>query len=75
MLVLARKIEESVVVLGAGGLEPMLRVTILESRGGCVRLGFEAGADVLIHRSEVWQRIRGHEPPACLEIGPTVPVV
>ena len=58
MLVLSRKSQESVVVMGAGGFEPMLKVVVLESKNGSVRLGFEAETDVLIHRSEVWERIR-----------------
>ena len=35
----------------------MLKVTVLEVRGGNVKLGFEAGAEVPIHRAEVWERI------------------
>jgi len=31
---------------------------VLEIRGGKVRLGFEADADVPVHRWEVWERIR-----------------
>ncbi len=58
MLVLSRKNQESVVVMEADGREPKLKVTVLESRNGSVRLGFEAQIDVLIHRWEVWQRIR-----------------
>jgi carbon storage regulator CsrA len=57
--VLTRKIQEAVVVLGAGGIDPMLKVTVLESRSGGVRLGFEAETDVRIHRWEVWQQILG----------------
>ena len=57
MLVLSRKNQESIVVTEPGGREPRLKVTVLESRNGSVRLGFEAQTDVLIHRWEVWQRI------------------
>ena len=57
MLVLTRKKEESVVVTAPGAAEPILKVTVLESRTGGVRLGFEARTDVLIHRWEVWERI------------------
>ncbi len=59
MLVLTRKSLESVVVGGSGGLERMLKVTVLEIKHGSVRLGFEADADIPVHRLEVWERIRG----------------
>jgi carbon storage regulator len=57
MLVLSRKPQESVVVGGADRFERLLKVTVLEIKGGSVRLGFEADADVPVHRSEVWERI------------------
>jgi carbon storage regulator CsrA len=64
MLVLSRKSQESVVVGGSAGFERMLKVTVLEIRGGCVRLGFEADADIPVHRWEVWERIRtGNHAP------------
>jgi carbon storage regulator len=58
MLVLSRKKQESVVVMAASGCEQMLKVTVLEIRSGCVRLGFDASAEVPVHRAEVWERIR-----------------
>ena len=58
MLVLTRKSQESVVVGGSDHLQCMLKVTVLEISGGKVRLGFEADADVPVHRWEVWERIR-----------------
>ena len=58
MLVLSRKRKEAVVVSGASGNEQMLKVTVLEVRGGNVKLGFEASDEVPIHRAEVWERIR-----------------
>jgi carbon storage regulator CsrA len=58
MLVLSRKIEESVVVGDHERFEPMLRVTVLEINGQRVSLGFEARADFPVHRWEVWERIR-----------------
>ncbi len=57
MLVLSRKSMESVVVGGPAHVERMLRVTVLEIKNGCVRLGFEADASVRVDRSEVWERI------------------
>jgi carbon storage regulator CsrA len=58
MLVLTRKCQEAVVVSGAAGLEPLLKVTVLGITNGKVRLGFEAAEDVPVHRLEVWERIR-----------------
>ena len=58
MLVLSRKSQEAVVVSAASGTEQVLKVTVLGVCNGRVKLGFEAGADVPIHRAEVWERIR-----------------
>jgi carbon storage regulator CsrA len=63
MLVLSRKSQESVMVGGSVGFERMLKVTVLEIRNGCVRLGFEVDAAVPVHRLEVWERIRAKPPP------------
>ena len=57
MLVLTRRAEQSVVIGGSAGFERMLKVTVLEIKGSQVRLGFEADADVPVHRWEVWERI------------------
>jgi carbon storage regulator len=57
MLVLSRKTQESVVVGGYERFERMIRITVLDIKGGKVRLGFEADADVPVHRSEVGERI------------------
>jgi carbon storage regulator CsrA len=57
MLVLTRKSNESVVVGGSGRFESLLKVTVLEIKSGCVRLGFEADASIPVHRSEVWEKI------------------
>lgn len=57
MLVLTRKPQEAVVVGGADRFERLLKVTVLDIKNGKVRLGFEADADVPVHRLEVWERI------------------
>ncbi|MCI0364497.1 MAG: carbon storage regulator, partial [Phycisphaerales bacterium] len=57
MLVLSRKSQEVVVVGGSGSLHRLVRVTVIEIRGGKVWLGFDADADVPVHREEVWERI------------------
>ncbi len=58
MLVLTRKTRESVVIGNLERLESVLKVTVLQIKGGGVKLGFEVADDVLVHRSEVWERIR-----------------
>lgn len=60
MLVLTRKSNEAVIVGGPGGLEPLLKVTVLEITSGRVRLGFEGAADLPVHRLEVWEKIRAN---------------
>ena len=60
MLVLSRKCQEVVVVGGAAGAEPMLKITVVNIEDGRVRLGFEAADNVAIHRLEVWERIHAH---------------
>lgn len=57
MLVLSRKSREAVVVGRADRLERLLKVTVLEIKGGKVKLGFEAESDLPVHRWEVWERI------------------
>ena len=63
MLVLSRKIQESVMVGGGGGLDRLLKVTVLEISNGKVKLGFEVDADVPVHRLEVWERLRAERRP------------
>ena len=58
MLVLSRRIRESVVVGGSHDNESLATVTVLEIRGARVKLGFEVNNDVPVHRWEVWERIR-----------------
>jgi carbon storage regulator len=57
MLVLSRKNRESVVIGGSDGVHRLVKVTVLGIRGTNVKLGFEADADVPVHRAEVWERI------------------
>jgi len=57
MLVLSRKCQESVVVGGSDGFEHLLKITVLDIRGGKVRLGFEVDTAVPVQRWEIWERI------------------
>jgi carbon storage regulator len=63
MLVLSRKSNEAVVVGTPNGVECLLKVTVLDIQGDRVRLGFEAAANVPVHRLEVWERIRANDGP------------
>jgi carbon storage regulator len=51
MLVLTRKVDESITV----GMD--ITVTVLEIRGGQVRLGIEAPKEMPVHRTEVFRSI------------------
>ena len=51
MLVLTRKVGEGLVI----GDE--IRITVVEIKGGGIRLGIEAPPEVKIHRQEVFERI------------------
>ena len=73
MLVLSRKAQESVVVGGSDRFERMLKVTVLDIKGGKVRLGFEADADIPVHRLEVWEQIQSGVRPNGATGGPVKP--
>ena len=60
MLVLTRKCGETIVVGGADGFEPTVKLTVLGIENNKVRLGFVAAQDVPVHRLEVWERIRAN---------------
>jgi carbon storage regulator len=74
MFVLSRKCQESVMVGGTDGSERVLKVTVLEIRGASVKLGFEAEADVAVHRWEVWERILASDLPQGSSEGPAAPL-
>jgi carbon storage regulator len=57
MLVLSRKIKETIIVGGRGGVNQLLRIKVIEIKGSTVRLGFEASPEVAVHREEVWKRV------------------
>jgi carbon storage regulator len=61
MLVLSRKVRESVVVGGDGALDRILKVTVLDIQGSRVKLGFDVALDVAVHRFELWQKIRSND--------------
>ena len=51
MLVLSRKAEESMFI------GDDIKITVLDIRGGQVRIGITAPEDIKIHREEVYKRI------------------
>ncbi len=52
MLVLARKVGQKIVI------GDKIIITVIESRRGVVRLGFDGSKDVPIHRYEVFERLK-----------------
>lgn len=62
MLVLSRKSGQAVVIQGTDRVENVVKVAALAIGGGGVRLGFEAGSDVAVHREGVWERILAERP-------------
>jgi carbon storage regulator CsrA len=58
MLLLTRKLQDSVIVCENNGPERVLKVTILAIQGCRVKLGFEVEDDVTVERWEIWERIR-----------------
>lgn len=72
MLVLSRKVNESILI------GDDIELTVVDIRGGTVKLGFHAPPEIPIHRSEVHERIWAsdfkemhvlHEHGACEIVG------
>ena len=60
MLVFTRKRQQAVAVEGCGGAAQTLTVTVLEIRGGRVKLGFEVADDAPVRRAKARARINRH---------------
>jgi carbon storage regulator len=67
MLVLSRKTTEGITI------GPNIRVIVLETKGGQVRLGIEAPHAVQVHRDEVYARILEENKQAALTDVITLP--
>ncbi|MFM7159806.1 MAG: carbon storage regulator [Planctomycetaceae bacterium] len=65
MLVLTRKLGEKILI------DSEIEVTVLEIRGGKVRLGFKAPQDVSLRRAEL--DLRGEPEPAAPAVRPDAP--
>lgn len=63
MLVLTRKPREAIVIGGTGSRAGEFTVTVLEIKGGRVKLGFDGDPSVSVQRSEVWTKFRAGELP------------
>jgi len=61
MLILARKEGEAIVVADN------IRIRILETKAGQVKLGIEAPGHITIHREEIYQRIEEENKKAAME--------
>lgn len=60
MLVLSRKVNESIIV---GDLPGGVKLTIVDIRGDKVRIGIEAPKEIPVHRQEVYDAIKRVEQP------------
>ncbi len=56
MLILTRNTDESIVI------EEDIFITIIDIKGGQVRLGIDAPRDVAVHRQEIHDRIQAGGP-------------
>ena len=62
MLVLGRKVGEQILI------GENIRITVLDVKGDRIRLGFEAGKEIPIHRAEVARQLKEFEAePPCAE--------
>ena len=52
MLVLSRRVDESLLI------DKDIKITVLDIKGGQVRLGITAPQSIKVHREEVFHRIR-----------------
>lgn len=64
MLILSRKIGEELVI------KDDIRIKVIDIQGGRVRLGFAAPPEVIIHREELYEKIRQSPPKEPLAATP-----
>lgn len=63
MLILTRKIDESIIV------GDNIKITVIEIQGDSVRIGIDAPRELSIHREEIYQAIRQENRQAVLQAG------
>ncbi len=61
MLILARKVGEAIIIADD------IKIRVLESKGGLVKLGVEAPDDIAVHREEIYLRILEENKKAAME--------
>ena len=69
MLVLTRKAGESIVI----GNEVV--ITVLEVRGGQIRLGVDAPRNLAVHRAEIYQQVMEENQAASIDASVGVPEI
>ena len=69
MLVLTRKAGESIVI----GNEVV--ITVLEVRGGQIRLGVDAPRNLAVHRAEIYQQVMEENQAASIDAAEGVPEI
>ena len=67
MLILSRKINESIVIDGR------IVVKIIRVDGDQIKLGIQAPADVPVHRQEVYEEIQKNNREALTQVRPKLP--
>ncbi len=67
MLILSRKLNESIVIDGR------ITVRVMRLDGDVVKLGIEAPSDVPVHRQEVYEEIRKSNHEAATRLSGAVP--
>lgn len=67
MLILSRKVNESIVIDGR------IVVTIVRVDGDQIKLGIQAPSDVPVHRQEVYDEIQKNNREALTQIRPKLP--
>lgn len=67
MLILSRKLNESIVIDGR------IVITIVRVDGDQIKLGIQAPADVPVHRQEVYEEIQKNNREALTRVRPKLP--
>lgn len=61
MLVLTRKLDQSITIGDPAGEDQAVEITIIEVKGDQVRLGINAPRDVTVDRKEIWLEKQGED--------------
>jgi sRNA-binding carbon storage regulator CsrA len=58
MAVLKRKAQESVMIVGSGGMEQLFKVTVMNVDGEVVTLKVDVPAGTMVHTLEEWEHVQ-----------------